>query len=141
MDYKKVCENVINENSDMAFAGVVCGNNAGEILLDDSLNPTVCLVWSDYLEGFNIMGIKGVCPDEIKWISFVRETILSFLKERGMGHCELSCEREEWSPLVLKAFFDYQVNQEKQLVYYSKGGYKPNENICRSSGVEETKQW
>lgn len=116
MDNEKVYEKVIDENSDMAFAGIVCGNNTGKIWLNDSLKPTVCLVWSDYLEGFSVMGIKGTYPTELEWISFVRETILSFLEERKMEYCELSCEKEEWIPLLSKTFSGYQRRTKESIL-------------------------
>ncbi|MBB3069118.1 hypothetical protein FHS14_002108 [Paenibacillus baekrokdamisoli] len=40
----------------MMFAGVVVGNNPGEVWVDNNLNPSSALVWSSGLGAFHFMG-------------------------------------------------------------------------------------
>ena len=49
-------DKLLNDHSDMAYAGVISGNNKGTIWVNDISNPTLCIAWSDFLEGFHFMG-------------------------------------------------------------------------------------
>lgn len=108
----KLAKSIVKSYSDMSFAGIVAGNNAGCIWVDDLENPVSALVWSDGLEGFQFMGshTNEVFINEFRY--YFDTHILHFLKEKNLRTFEFAADTEEWYPIIKNVFSDYEVNEE-----------------------------
>jgi RimJ/RimL family protein N-acetyltransferase len=107
---------LLTPKSDKMFAGVVVGNNPGEVWVDDETNPSTALVWSEGLEGFNFMG-KAVFTQTLG--TFIEQEIVPFLQKKGLNEFEFSCDSEEWIASIHEAFTDKKIDGNVQYVYQS----------------------
>ena len=110
-------EKIINAESNMSFAAVAARNNVGEVWVDDLLVPSFALVWSEYLSGFSFMGTSYDNIDPIRLCNFIDDTIITFLKNKGIDYFEFSCDKESWLPFILSCLSDHSIQCEEQLVY------------------------
>lgn len=119
---KQLANNLVQSHSDMMFAGVVAGNNAGRVWTDSLDNPVSALVWSEGLEAFQFMGsaLNEEFNHNIK--SLIEGIILPFLAAKNMDCFEFSFDEEAWVPLITKALSDKDIKADWQRVYKSKVG-------------------
>lgn len=117
---KDLANKIIQSYSDMMFAGVVVGNNAGRVWVDNLENPSSAIVWSDGLECFQFMGCETnqVFTKELR--TFIETTILRFLKEKEFDFFEFSADTEEWYPIIYSALSGKEIKESWQHVYKSK---------------------
>ena len=123
---KSLADKIVNANSDMMYAGIVLGNNAGEVWADSISNPTFCMVWSEYLEGFHFMGTRYAHIDIAKLQAFIKSAIVQFLKSKNIRYFEFSCDIKEWMPLICEMLSNSNLSKSKQYVY--KLAHKSNIN-------------
>jgi len=114
---QSLADKIINENSDMMYAGIVSGNNAGEVWADNILNPAFCIVWSEYLEGFHFMGTRYNHMDITKLQAFIDNTLIQFLKSKNIHDFEFSCDSRTWMPVICEMLLTRELNKSKQYVY------------------------
>ena len=114
---RHLADMIVNKDSDMMYAGVVSGNNTGEIWVDDISNPAFCVVWSEHLGGFHFMGSRHPKISKPELAAFVENTLIPFLKDKELSYCEFSCDSQEWAPFVVDALSKYKVDKSKQFVY------------------------
>ena len=112
-----LADKIVNANSDMMYAGIVSGNNAGEVWADNISNPMFCMVWSEYLEGFHFMGSSYTYIDIVKLQTFIERTIIQFLKDKNIQYFEFSCDIKEWMPIIYEMLANYELSKSKQYVY------------------------
>jgi RimJ/RimL family protein N-acetyltransferase len=117
---KKLADKLIHTYSDMMFSGVVAGNNAGKVWVDDLDNPDSAIVWSDGLQCFQFMGCFANQKFNDELNSFINGAIISFLKERDLNYFEYSSDVEEWYPIIRNALADRDIKEDWQYVYRSK---------------------
>ncbi|MDR2571301.1 MAG: GNAT family N-acetyltransferase [Oscillospiraceae bacterium] len=110
-------DKIINNDSDMSFAAVVAGNNIGEVWVDDLLNPSFAIVWSEYLGGFSFMGTSYNNIDPTRLRGFINDTVIAFLKSKGIDSFEFSCDKKSWLPFILNCLSGYSIRCEEQFVY------------------------
>jgi hypothetical protein len=72
---------LVTAESDMMFAGVVVGNNPGEVWVDCETNPSSALVWSSGLECFQFMGSARNSAFNQSVEQCIKDEIIPFLKE------------------------------------------------------------
>ena len=133
---QSLADKIIKENSDMMYAGIVSGNNVGEIWADDIFNPNFCMVWSEYLEGFHFM---GNCCDHIdtgELLVFIENTIIQFLKSKDIRYFEFSCDTKTWMPIICEMFSNHDLGKGKQYVYKSAHKGKLNSHIMLPAGYD-----
>jgi RimJ/RimL family protein N-acetyltransferase len=131
---RELAKSIVKSHSDIMFAGVVAGNNAGRIWADDMEDPASALVWSDGLECFQFMGFhtNRAFVDEFR--TFFDSNILSFLKERDIQYFEYAADTDEWYPVIRNVFSDYEIKENWQYVYRSdKNTLKDEELILPDS--------
>lgn len=126
---RELGKRIVGINSDMMFAGVVAGNNAGCIWVDDLDNPISALVWSEGLGCFQFMGCHTSKAFINEFRSFFDSTILSFLKEKNLQCFEYAADTEEWYPIIKNMFSEYKINEDWQYVYRSNGNTLSDERI------------
>ena len=114
---QQLAEKIIKPHSDMSFAGILCGNNTGEVWVDDFSEPSFCLVWSEFLNGFCFMGSKPNHMDVSQFRTFINNTIIPFLADRNLDYFEFSCESSEWLSLICDSMPNLELKQSKQFVY------------------------
>ena len=113
---QSLADKIANENSDMIFAGIVSGNNIGEVWVNDLYNPTFCLVWSENLECFQFMG-SYISINEFDLQCFVKNMILPFLHDKKINFFEFACDSYEWNAFICDALSNYNIKSSKQYVY------------------------
>lgn len=112
-----LADKIVNNNSDSSFAGVVAGNNVGEVWVNNQLNPSFALVWSEYLVGFSFMGNKPENISELSLRDFIDNSIYTFLKNKGINEFEFSCDSEKWLPFICDSLSNHTIKCEEQFVY------------------------
>jgi len=133
---QSLADKILNKNSDMMYAGIVSGNNVGEIWADDASNPAFCMVWSDYLEGFHFMESSCTHINMAKLRDFIESTILPFLKSKNINNFEFSCDIKEWVPIICGMLSDCKINKSKEYVYKLTGKDKPSTGTTPPAGYE-----
>lgn len=116
---KDLASKIIQGCSDMMYAGVVAGNNAGRVWVDNLENPSSAIVWSDGLECFQFMGheTNQAFFGELK--AFIESTIMRFLEEKEINCFEFSADTEQWFPLIYNALSGREIDEDWQRVYKS----------------------
>ncbi len=117
---EKLVENIINNDSDMMFAGVLAGHNPGRVWADSISEPTSAIVWADGLQCFQFMGNATNQIVINEWKIFYRNTIIPFLKEKDVNYFEFACEEEAWYTTINSTLKENEVNESWQRVYKSK---------------------
>ena len=130
---------ITSKNSNMSFAGILAGNNIGEVWADDLSNPAFCLVWSEYVEGFHFMGSRYAHTNELELWAFIEDTIIPFLKSKKMEYMEFSCDSPEWIPFICKVFSTREINKWKQFTYTLVQHSNLNISLTLSAGYEAIK--
>lgn len=116
---KDLANRIIQGNSDMMFAGVVAGNNAGRVWVDNLGNPSSAIVWSDGLECFQFMDHEPDQDFAKELGTFIETTIIRFLKEKELYSFEFAADTEEWYPIVYNALSGREIKENWQYVYRS----------------------
>jgi len=98
-----LADRIVNENSDMMYAGIVSGNNAGTVWADDLSSPDFCIAWSDFLEGFHFMGSHNKI-NKTDLIEFIDNTAKRFLLEKNINSFEFSCDSNELHQIICEIF-------------------------------------
>lgn len=112
-----LADKIVNNDSEMSFAGVVAGNNVGEVWVNDLLTPSFALVWSEYLGGFSFMGTNLESINALKLRNFIDNTIYLFLKNKGINYFEFSSDLESWMPFIWDSLSNHKIKCEEQFVY------------------------
>lgn len=126
---KDLANKLIQSYSDMMFAGVVVGNNAGRVWVDNLENPASAIVWSDGLQCFQFMGSKTNQVFYKKLNTFIENTIISFLKEKKLDFFEFSADLEELYPLIYNALSGREIKENWQHVYKSNANPLGNNKV------------
>lgn len=136
---KDLASRLIQSYSDMSFAGIVAGNNAGRVWVDNLDNPSSALVWSDGLEGFQFIGSANnqVFINELK--IFKDTYLINFLKDKGMDCFEYSADTEEWYPIIKNALSDRDIKYNWQYVYKSVEHFRGNDKVILPKPYESHK--
>jgi RimJ/RimL family protein N-acetyltransferase len=116
---KRIGKQIIKGYSDRAFAGVLVGNNPGEVWVDDLENPSSALIWSDGLECFYFMGNAHNTEFSNQLNSFINTTIVDFLRQRDINCFEYSGDEQDWYPTIKDALSDRKIDEGWQRVYKS----------------------
>lgn len=117
---RQLANNIVQSHSDMMFAGVVAGNNAGRVWTDNLDNPVSALVWSEGLEAFQFMGCASNDEFNNNIKALIEGTILPFLAAKNMDYFEFSFDEEAWVSIIFKALLDKEIKADWQRVYKSK---------------------
>ncbi|MHB8065176.1 MAG: GNAT family N-acetyltransferase [Ruminiclostridium sp.] len=126
---KDLANKIIQSYSDMMFAGVVAGNNAGRVWVDNLENPTSAIVWSDGLECFQFMGCETNQVFYKKLKTFIENTIINFLKDRKLDFFEFSADTEEWYTSIYSALSEKEIKENWQHVYKSSANSQENNKV------------
>jgi len=126
---KNLANHLIHSYSDMMFAGVVVGNNAGRVWVDSLENPVSAIVWSDGLQCFQFMGCEAnqVFYQELKM--FIEDEIINFLKEKKLNFFEFSADTEEWYPMINDTLSDRDIMESWQYVYQHIDNSQVNDKV------------
>ncbi len=108
---------IVNADSDMSFAGIVSGNNNGEVWVDSLTLPTIALVWSEYLQCFQWMGSHAGSLLSIDLGELLNITLPEFCKEKGLDYVEYACDLTEWYPVIHNALPQRNVMENWQMIY------------------------
>ena len=94
---------IVHADSDMSFAGIVSGNNNGEVWVDSLSSPSLALVWSEHLQCFQWMGSHTCRFHEIDLYDFLNVSIPEFVNTKGLDYVEYACDQKEWYPIIRNA--------------------------------------
>ena len=114
-----LADQLVHDNSDMMFAGVVVGHNPGEVWVDNNSNPSSALVWSSGLESFNFMGDANNTNFNQSIEMFIDHEIVPFLKSKELNYFEFSVDSEDWYPTIQQVFSSRKIDESFQYVYKS----------------------
>ncbi|WP_213648671.1 GNAT family N-acetyltransferase [Paenibacillus sp. J23TS9] len=110
---------LVHADSDMMFAGVVAGNNPGQVWADNELNPSSAIVWSSGLGGFNFMGSAGNTYFNQSIETFIDHEIIPFLSNKNIHSFEFSVDTYDWFPTIYQAIGNRKIEESFQYVYKS----------------------
>lgn len=110
---------LVNVDSDMMFAGVVAGNNPGEVWVDNLPNPTSALVWSSGLGAFNFMGSASNPNFNLNLKELIDNEIIPFLRSKNRKDLEFSVDSESWYPAIYEFIGNRTFHESYQYVYKS----------------------
>jgi hypothetical protein len=108
---------LVGASSHITYAGVVAGHNPGEVWVDQLESPSSALVWSDGLECFQFMGYPD--DEDVILAPFIEETIIPFLKRKGINFFEFAADLDEWYPIVYQALANKKLDESWQYGYKS----------------------
>ncbi len=117
---------IVHADSDMSFAGIVSGNNNGEVWVDSLSSPSLALVWSEHLQCFQWMGSHTCRFHEIDLYDFLNLSIPEFVNTKGLDYVEYACDQIEWYPIIRNALPNRNVWEDWQLVYKTPKEFKPD---------------
>ena len=129
-------DKLLNNHSDMMYAGVISGNNNGTVWVDDVSNPTFCIAWSEFLEGFHFMGSGCSHMNNVDINTFVDNTATPFLRAKNKNTFEFSCDSREWIPSICEMFKQRKVDSSKQYVYKLAHTDNLHRNMANPKGYE-----
>ncbi|MCR8846423.1 GNAT family N-acetyltransferase [Paenibacillus sp. SC116] len=110
---------LITSSSDMMFAGVVAGDNPGEVWVDDELNPSSALVWSSGLGCFTFMGDARNHAFNQSIEKLIEDEVIPFLKHKDVSYFEFSVDSEDWYPALYEYIGNRKIDKSYQYVYKS----------------------
>lgn len=111
-----LAKKIVNNNSDMSFAGVLCGNNPGEVWVDNLTDPKAAIVFYEGQTGFQFMGefSEQILKNNLKF--FVYNTAKEFLKNKA-EYFDFSLDDERWLDVIKGILQDRNIEESTQLVY------------------------
>ncbi|WP_186786214.1 GNAT family N-acetyltransferase [Paenibacillus agilis] len=110
---------LVTSESDMMFAGVVVGNNPGEVWVDDALNPSSALVWSSGLGCFTFMGNANNRAFNQSLAKLIEDEVIPFLKKKDTSYFEFSVDSEDWYSTIYQHIGNRKIDESYQYVYKS----------------------
>ncbi|BFH16197.1 acetyltransferase [Paenibacillus dendritiformis] len=110
---------LVTADSDMRFAGVVAGNNPGQVWADNAMNPSSAIVWSSGLEGFNFMGSASNTSFNQSIATYIDHEIIPFLRNKKINSFEFSVDTDEWYPAIYQFIGNRKIDDSFQYVYKS----------------------
>jgi GNAT superfamily N-acetyltransferase len=108
---------IINRDSDMQFAGVAIGNNNGQVWTDSAEEPTLAVIWSEGIKGFQFMGSANNTEFNNQLKDFIEIELLDFLKAKGLDCLEYASDSEEWYPVIANAIAGREIEESYQYVF------------------------
>lgn len=100
-----------------SYSGILSGESAGDIWVDDKDNPTIALVYSSAVGGFSVMGEPKDKKTYKKLYTFFKNELKRELKSKAYDYFEFSVESEYAEENVLKVFFEEGLSQEDEYYY------------------------
>lgn len=94
LNYNKIKFMIDRKVSSNAFLSVIDGYSPGAVFVDDLENPITALIWSKGVAGFGVAGNRLSEYFTMKFIPFVDDYLISFLKEQGHTRFEGNCLNE-----------------------------------------------
>jgi hypothetical protein len=119
---------LVTADSDMMFAGVVAGNNPGQVWVDNEVDPRSAIVWSSGLGGFNFMGSASNVSFNSSLASFIDDEMIPFLQSKKIDSFEFSVDSDDWYPAIYQFIGGRKIEESYQLVY--KSNLKEHETPC-----------
>lgn len=107
----------INDVSSIYFINILTGKTEGIVWGDKEESPDMLLLWSEYQQGFQLMG-KTIPKD--KWPEFYQwfqKTIVPFMMERGIEDFEYGVDNEELAYMMDKTFCNKEISRGKQKIF------------------------
>lgn len=107
----------ITKHSSIYFINVLNNQSDGIVWADCSKDPKTVVVFSEYQEGFQIM---GQALDSSKWMEFkawFEQDIVPFLKSKNMTTFEYGVDNAELGDMMKHIFSEKQIGSEKQKIF------------------------
>ena len=113
---EKLAKAIVNKCSDMSYAGVLTGNNPGEVWVDNLESPKAAIVFFNGQGGFQFMGefSETFMRDNLE--SFVDVTAKEFLKGKA-NWFDFAFDDEKCLELSKDILGDRKIYESTQLVY------------------------
>lgn len=118
---KKLAQDYITENSSIYFVKVLCGEARGIVWGDKEEKPDFLMVWSDYQEGFQLMGkpLEKSCWEE--FYDWFMSIVVSFLRDQNIDFCEYGADSKELLEMMCSIFYDRKMESQKQKIFHHDG--------------------
>lgn len=97
-----------------SFSGIIAGECAGQLWVDDVVHPRIALAYSPAVGGFAFLGQIDNEEEYSRLTSTINDTIISYLKDNGYECFEFSIESENLKPYLLRLFEDKSLQVEKE---------------------------
>lgn len=111
------------ESSSVHYLSILEGNTCGRVYVNNPSTPTLAVIFSHSLGGFQLMGRPLVSPDEYAAfrIAFQFDIIPHLLIPSGIRELSYSADSDELMDMMRIAFFDKEMFEQEQRVYVFDG--------------------
>lgn len=100
-----------------SFSGILAGESAGEVWVDNPEHPTIAMVYSNAVGGFSFMGEPEDKSVYGELRCFFENELFDELKSKGIHEFEFSVESKETEGWILELFSDKKLEQEEEYFY------------------------
>lgn len=114
----------IKDISSIYFINILTGSADGIIWGDKEVNPELLVIWSDYEEGFQLMGKTIHEKDWGAFYQWFEEVIIPFMKSKGIETFEYGVDNDDLSGMMDAIFVNKNIEWEKQKIFYYDGNVK-----------------
>ncbi|WP_310603993.1 GNAT family N-acetyltransferase [Anaerosporobacter sp.] len=124
----QIAERLVTFETCPSFSGILCGNSAGKIWVDEIENPHFAIVYSAPVGSF---GVLGRVKNDIEYnllVEFIQNELFQQLKESGETDFEFSADDLELEQRLLKTFEKNKIVQDQE-IYFVYENKKPTINI------------
>ncbi len=107
------------ENSSVHYLSILEGNTCGCVYVNKPSAPTLAVIFSYRLGGFQLMGKPLTSPDEYASfrLAFQLDIIPRLLVPNGINEVSYSADSDELMEMMRIAFFDKEMYEQEQRVY------------------------
>lgn len=125
---EKLVKKLCCETSSVHYLSILSGTTRGCVWVNNSSNPSLAVVYSYLLGGFQIMGRPIESPEEYASlrIFFETEIIGKFLKDNEVYDFSYSADTDALLDMMRIVFFDKETFEQKQLSYRYRHGGSPS---------------
>jgi RimJ/RimL family protein N-acetyltransferase len=100
-----------------SFSGIIAGECAGQIWVDDVAQPRIALAYSPAVGGFAFFGQLDTEEEYRSLTTSFNDTMISYLTENDYECFEFSIESDSLKPYLLRLFEDKSVQIEKEFSF------------------------
>ncbi len=117
---KQIAERIVIDKTCPSFSGILCGNSAGKVWVDEVENPHFALVYSAPVGAFRVLGKVQTDKEYNLLIEFIQNELFQQLKEVGEMEFEFAADDSELEERLLETFGKYKIIRDQEISYLHK---------------------
>ncbi len=117
---RQIAERLVIDKTCPSFSGILCGNSAGKVWIDNVENPHFALVYSAPVGGFSVLGKIQTDREYNLFIDFIQNKLFQQLKEVGETEFEFAADDSRLEERLLESFSKYEIIRDQEIAYIQK---------------------